>query len=425
MRHAITGSLTLIVLLAPLAFAQDGGLTAKDIDALRQQGEREGWTFTVGESEATQRPLEELCGVVIPKVIPPAPTPAGTVDFAYRGDLPIRFDWRDFGGLPSIKNQGQCGSCWAFGTMGPMECTVMLRKHIEYDFSEQWLVSCNQEGWGCNGGWVAHDYHVCNSTFVDPCNHSGAVFEADFPYEAKDLPCECPYEHPFCLHTWGYVNEGLYYPNVEEVKRAMLTYGPVSGLVYVGSAFQAYKTGVFNACGTGELNHLITLVGWDDTLGENGCWILRNSWASSWGMSGYMYIQYDCACVGYMTAWVEYLPEDCNNNNIPDVQEPQWADCNNNNLMDECEVGGTVDCNNNQAMDLCDLFDGLSQDCNGNLIPDECDIANQTSNDCNQNLVPDECETGWDQDCNQNGKPDLCDIYDGVSQDCNHNAVPD
>ena len=421
MKHSLIVAAVAGLLGTLVAQAQ---LTEFDIQNLRKRGQIEGWTFTVGESEATHRPLSELCGTIVPPVIPPSSRPG---DGLYRGprrELPYRFDWREHGGLPTIKNQGQCGSCWAFGTMGPFECNYMLRTGEEEDFSEQWLVSCNQEGWGCSGGWVAHDYHLCDGK-KDPCGGGGAVYERDFPYEAKDLPCQCPYDHPTCLYAWDYVNPGFYYPNVDEVKQAILEYGPVSALVYVGSAFQAYKSGVFNACGTGELNHLITLVGWDDTLGENGVWILRNSWAPSWGMGGYMLIQYDCACVGYLTSWVDYRPEDCNRNGIPDQQEPGWADCNNNGLMDSCEVGGTADCNLNGTPDLCDLYSGGSADCNGNLVPDECDIGGGFSTDCNANGVPDECEPGHNQDCNQNGIPDLCDIYAGTSTDCNENAVPD
>jgi|GEM_PF-4785120 len=422
MKHHIVIVVALFGLLASLkSLAQ---LTPADIAELRKRAQLEGWTFEVGENAATSRPLSELCGIKVPAVIPQPLRAASDEGRNIRRELPIRFDWRDFGGLPSIKNQGQCGSCWAFGTMGPMECNVMLRTGLEVDLSEQWLVSCNQDGWGCGGGWVAHDYHLCNGK-QDPCGHSGAVYEADFPYEAKDLPCRCPYPHPYCLDGWAYINPGFYYPNVDEVKQAILEHGPVSGLVYVGSAFQAYKSGVFNACATGELNHLITLVGWDDTLGENGVWILRNSWGPGWGMSGYMYIQYDCACVGYLSSWVDFRPDDCNRNGIPDRQEPEWADCNDNGLMDSCEVGGTLDCNNNGRPDLCDLYDGTSGDCNGNLVPDECDIAGGLSKDCNFNGRPDECEPGHNKDCNSNGVPDLCDIYAGTSTDCNRNAVPD
>ncbi|MBD3335250.1 MAG: DUF333 domain-containing protein, partial [Candidatus Eisenbacteria bacterium] len=90
-------------------------------------------------------------------------------------DLPEAYNWCDLGGCTSIKNQGGCGSCWAFGTMAALECNILIKDGVEEDLSEQWLVSCNSDGWGCGGGWFAHDYLMWKG---DPCGDSGAVLEA-------------------------------------------------------------------------------------------------------------------------------------------------------------------------------------------------------------------------------------------------------
>ncbi len=405
------------------------GLTDAEIQALQERGAQQGWTFEVGRNDATYYDLADLTGVVIPDQIP-APSreiikPLGL----QRRELPVAFDWRDFGGDPSIKNQASCGSCWAFGTMGPFECNFKIREGYELDFSEQWLVSCNQEGWGCNGGWVAHDYHMCDG-YPDPCGGVGAVLEADFPYVAHDDPCECPYEHPFCLEAWSYIPGGeMAYPDVELMKRAILEYGPIAAIIHVGPAYQGYNEGVFNACETGELNHLVTLVGWDDRQGENGIWIQRNSWGPNWGEDGYMRIQYNCSYLGYYANYIDYRPFDCNDNGVldaDDIANGTSADCNDNGVPDECETYGTLesDCNENGVPDRCDVDTGATPDCNGNLLPDSCDIDSGLSIDCdgeNGNGVPDECEP----DCNNNGIADSCDIAVGTSFDCNGNGVPD
>ena len=145
--------------------------------------EQAGWTFTVGQTSASDRPLSELCGLV-----PPAdwwvgaPFDAGTPNLG----LPASFDWRDLGGCTPVRDQGSCGSCWAFGTVGPLECNILIHDGLSVNLSEQWLVSCNREGYGCGGGWWAHEYHEATT---DSCGGTGAVLEADFPYVAWDAPC--------------------------------------------------------------------------------------------------------------------------------------------------------------------------------------------------------------------------------------------
>ena len=71
-----------------------------------------------------------------------------------RDDLPDTFDWRDINGTDfttPIKDQGSCGSCWAFGTVAPLECNIKIKDGVEVNLSEQWLLNCNQDGWDCGG----------------------------------------------------------------------------------------------------------------------------------------------------------------------------------------------------------------------------------------------------------------------------------
>jgi putative hemolysin len=220
-----------------------------------------------------------------------------------RQDLPAAFDWRDLGGCTSIKDQGSCGSCWAFGTVGPLECNILIKDGLEVDLSEQWLVSCNQDGWSCGGGWWAHSYHEWKA---DPCGDSGAVMERDFPYAAADLPCDCPYPHAYWIDEWVYIGEAWSVPAAALIKQAILDHGPVSVAVSVNSAFSGYSGGIFHDPNTGSLNHAVALVGWDDNQGPEGVWFLRNSWGTDWGEDGYMRITYGSRSVGYNACYVDY-----------------------------------------------------------------------------------------------------------------------
>jgi C1A family cysteine protease len=281
------------------------GLSRADIDSLRKQGEAEGWTFTVGENPATQYSLDQLCGMKPPDhwwvgakfnpFLSPSPSPKS---------LPTAFSWCDSaGGCPPVRNQGSCGSCWAFSTVGALECNIKIKDKVTVDLSEQWLVSCNTDDWGCGGGWWAHDYHQWKT---DPCGGTGAVLESNFPYTATDASCNCPYPHDYLIQDWGFVGSSYGVPTVGAIKQAILDYGPVSVTVYVNSAFQAYTGGVFNGCASGDVNHGVVLVGWDDDQGTAGVWIMRNSWGSGWGEGGYMRIPYNCSNIGYAACYVVY-----------------------------------------------------------------------------------------------------------------------
>ena len=85
-----------------------------------------------------------------------------------------------------------------------------------------------------------------------------------------------------------------------------MDYGPIVAAVAVTTPFQAYKGGVFNVYTQAQINHGVVIVGWDDTRGANGAWIIRNSWSESWGEQGYMYIEYGCSKIGYRAAYIVY-----------------------------------------------------------------------------------------------------------------------
>ncbi|MDD5426375.1 MAG: FG-GAP-like repeat-containing protein [candidate division Zixibacteria bacterium] len=273
----------------------------EDLEALKQKAIREKWTFTVGDNPAIHRTLEELCGLVIPDDWQKT---AKFVPFADKVDLPAVFDWRE-SVLPPARDQAYCGSCWAFATVGALECNIKIQDGFLVDLSEQWLVSCNTSGYGCNGGWWAHDYHLNRP---DVCGDSGAVLEEDFPYQARDLDCDCPYEHWYFIKGWHFIGTRDSIPSVIAIKQAILQYGPISVAVTADANMSTYTGGVFNQNNQGTPNHAVVLVGWDDNMGTNGVWIMRNSWGPEWGVDGYMYIEYGCSNIGYSACYIEYEP---------------------------------------------------------------------------------------------------------------------
>ncbi len=219
--------------------------------------------------------------------------------------MPTSFNGCNQSGCTLIRDQGDCGSCWTFGTVGPPELNIPIKDGLSKNPSEQYLLSCNTEGWGCDGGWWAHDDHRWK---IPPGESAaGAVYEADFPYQASEVPWNPPHPHYEKIASRAYVGNHSSVPPTENIKQAIYTYGPVAAAVCAGPSFQAYSGGIFQTnessyCG-GGVNHAIVLVGRDDTGGYR---ILRNSWGTSWGESGYMRIQYGISNVGYAATYVVY-----------------------------------------------------------------------------------------------------------------------
>ena len=126
------------------------------------------------------------------------------------------------------------------------------------------------------------------------------MLEADYPYTATDGSCGCPFDHPYTIQNWYYVS------GQSSMKQAIMDYGPISVDIYANTALQSYGGGVFNGCeSAGYTNHAVAVVGWDDNYG-GGVWIMRNSWGTGWGESGYGYIPYGCSMIGSSSTYIVY-----------------------------------------------------------------------------------------------------------------------
>ncbi len=300
MKHVIRVGVCLLSLTLGFSTAL-AQLTDDDIRALQDRGKAEGWTFTVTKNPATEYSLKQLTGFKVPDNFRDL---APSENLAVTRALPASFDWRaEVGGLPPVRNQWSCGSCWAFATVGAFECNIKIKDQTVVDLSEQWLVSCNRSGYDCDGGWWCHHYFI---NAGDPCGDSGAVMETEFPYIAENGTCGCPYPHEYFLDGWGYVSYQGGTPSIDQMKQAIMDHGPIGVGISANDAMQAYGGGVFNGCTGGPINHAVVLVGWDDSQGAEGVWIMRNSWGAGWGEGGYMRIPYYCQDVGYNATYVDY-----------------------------------------------------------------------------------------------------------------------
>lgn len=269
------------------------------LERLRREIAEHGYTFTVGDNPALDLPLEALCGT---RPHDPNWSLEGADAIDAKRALPTRFDWREAGGLPPVRNQGSCGSCWAFAAVGVLECQVLLVDGEVVNLSEQQLVDCNRGGpfgnSGCNGGFTSNAMFYISS--------QGVTFEAWYPYKQMDFPYgECIGDA--VSKSYKPARRGSVANEVAAIKQAIYDHGPVACSVAVDDLFQAYTGGIYNGPGAIYTNHAVILVGWDDNNGD-GYWIMRNSWGTSWGLDGYMLIRWGAAQIGSDCIWAETDP---------------------------------------------------------------------------------------------------------------------
>ena len=202
---------------------------------------------------------------------------------------PAAYDWRDYGRVSPVKDQGSCGSCWAFSTIANLEGLYYANKGVMKTFSEQMLVDCDTSDSGCNGGLMEYAF-----TWL---KKNGVMLDSDYPYKGVKSTCKSDKSKYVDMTVTGYKKLGSSYStwsavDEDEVKEFLYETGPLA-IALNADPLQTYVSGILdktsNQCPTSGINHAVTLVGYG--TGSVDYWIVKNSWGKSWGESGYFRIR--------------------------------------------------------------------------------------------------------------------------------------
>jgi len=204
-----------------------------------------------------------------------------------QGDIttaPEKVDWREEGYVNAVKDQGHCGSCWAFSAVCALEGQYFKKTGKLVDAAEQQLVSCDTWSSGCNGGFPGMSYN-----YISGNGDNGIDTQASYPYTATDSACDeqkTSDNQDVAATCTGYQSIGSTESALQE---AVGNEGPVSiCLAASADCFHHYSGGILDddSCGH-SVNHAVAAVGYD--VAQN-YWIVRNSWGTSWGEAGYVRI---------------------------------------------------------------------------------------------------------------------------------------
>jgi C1A family cysteine protease len=203
---------------------------------------------------------------------------------------PKKKDWRADGAVTSVKNQGRCGSCWAFSATGAIEGSMVVNGYKAYNLSVEELVDCDKSELGCSGG-------LMDSAFITEEGWKGMCEWEDYPYDAPDHPHDLVCRKSNCTAVEGSAIKSFVdlspaknTPCQEEDLEAAIVKQPVAVAIQADQLpFMFYSSGILDSnCGA-ALDHGVLAVGFGSE-DDKKYWIVKNSWGESWGEQGYIRI---------------------------------------------------------------------------------------------------------------------------------------
>lgn len=211
------------------------------------------------------------------------------------GEVPSHYDWTTKGVATKAKDQGSCGSCWAFSTIGNLEALHHIRDGDYKGISEQELVDCDKVDEGCNGGLMENALQYA-------IDGNGIMKSEHYPYKARRGTCQTTekvkYAQVARYHKFEQVSE-------DQLTELIATHGPMS-IAINADPLQWYSGGVINddasECDPDALDHAVLVVGYTPDY-----WIVRNSWGANWGEHGFFRLargQNTCGVLNYITSAV-------------------------------------------------------------------------------------------------------------------------
>jgi cathepsin L len=217
------------------------------------------------------------------------------------------FDWRHTKmAVSPVKDQGKCGSCWAFAATGALESHIYIKTKRSLLLSEQNLVDCTlnntknfgiYRSYGCGGGMTSRAFNYIRVGLILNDNtrlklpsfqdNNGINTEQSYPYQAADLKCRHNVTNDDAKSNQGYL--GIF-PDETLIKLIVTNIGPVAVAMHVSKKFIHYQSGIYTEPNCPRtINHAVLIVGYGTENGQD-FWIVKNSWGSAWGEDGYFRI---------------------------------------------------------------------------------------------------------------------------------------
>lgn len=255
-----------------LGHNQFSDLTNKEFQEYNRLGEYSPGVMTTGgieNAESIARRLEEVEDV------------SSSFTESMSADIPDYVDWVEAGAVTNVKNQGRCGSCWAFSAAGSLESAYYLKTGRLVSLSEQQLVDCDSKDQGCNGG-------LMDSAFMYDEMSGGLCALDDYPYVAVQNTCDIECRKVRGSAAKSYVDIA----HDPDALMAAIAQQPVAVAIQANQMkFQMYKSGVFDEYCFQHIDHGVVAVGYGtDEESSLDYWKIKNSWSEKWGDQGYIRI---------------------------------------------------------------------------------------------------------------------------------------